>query len=123
MKKITIYLQYLICLITTLCIVGCTHIVTPRDIVESYPKQKKINSSVILVVTDSLQNSKHTWKMHPGLSDTWVIELGGSLAKNSHTMLKALFADVDLQKTATTALNQKPDIIFIPQFTAECLIM
>ena len=115
MKKITIYLQYLICLITTLCIVGCTQIVTPSDIVESYPKQKKINLSVILVVTDSLQSSKHTWNLHQRYSDTWVIELGGSLAKNSHKMLKALFAHVDLQKTATTALNQKPDIIFIPQ--------
>ena len=104
---------YLICALSIM--VGCTHVSKVPDYSlhsqrNDYDLEKKIDLNIALVQNEALRTAK--WEVsHAG--DTWLMEIGPQLAKNSNELASILFKNVTV--TDISKSNSRVDAVLTPR--------
>ena len=119
MHKLNKYLTIIPITIAFLITVGCTHYskvpdYSLREFPHYYAIDNKINLNVTLVQSEEFQKTK--WEINA--IDTWQLDIGQQLAKNSNELASILFKNVITTDTATGKTNDQIDALLTPRVVA-----
>ena len=116
LNKILIIISITIAFLIT---AGCTHYSKVPDYsLRNQPNvaiDNKINLSVALFQNEEFQKAK--WEIHVA-GDTWLLEIGQQLAKNSNELASILFKNVVTTDAATGKTNGQIDAFLTPRVVA-----
>ena len=119
MYKLNKFLIIISITIAFLITAGCTHYSKIPDYsLRNQPNitiDNKINLSVALFQNEEFQKAK--WEIH-AVGDTWLLEIGQQLAKNSNELASILFKNVVTTDAATGKTNGQIDALLTPRVVA-----